>query len=181
MRFCSSFLCLSYHTVKYLSHFLKICYDALTKYLLVSFFDPQKILYPFSLSFFRYCTRSCLTIMAGVSVVHKLIKKQQENDNNSNQNSATSVKLFTSSPQWQAYQATSLPNPSSLYFGLNPINCLHRDSFGCKPIPSCNCPGEERKFQPVHICMRSVILKGVGSGTPVISTLRQVPILVNSD
>ena len=64
--------------------FLKICYDALTKGLLVFFFDPQKILYPFSLSFSRYCTRSCLTIMAGVGVVHKLLKKQQENDNNTN-------------------------------------------------------------------------------------------------
>ena len=27
------------------------------------------------LSFFRYCTRSCLTMMAGVGVAHKLLKK----------------------------------------------------------------------------------------------------------
>ena len=30
------------------------------------------------LSFFRYCTRSCLTMMAGVGVAHKLLKKQQQ-------------------------------------------------------------------------------------------------------
>ena len=92
------------------------------------------------------------------------------------------LKLFTSSPQGQAYQAMSLSNPRrSLYFGLKPINCLRKDSFGCKSIPSCNCPGEEITFQPVRICFRTVILKGVGFGTPVTSRPRQVPILVNSD
>ena len=91
------------------------------------------------------------------------------------------LKLFTSSPQGQAYQAMSLPNSRSLYFGIQPINCLRRDSFGWKSIPSCNCPGEERKLQPVSIFIRTVILKGVGSGTPVTSSLRQIPILVNSD
>ena len=54
-----------------------------------------------------------------------------------------------------------LPSPRSLYFGLNSINFLRRDSFGCESIPSCNCPGKERKFQPVHICIWNVILKGV--------------------
>ena len=34
----------------------------------------------------------------------------------------------------KAYQAMSLPNPSSLYFGLKPINCLRRDSFGSCPL-----------------------------------------------
>ena len=97
----------------------------------------------------RYCTRSCRTMMAGMGVAHKLLK------------------------------AMSLPNPRSLYFGLKPISCLHRDSFGCKSIPSCNCPGEERKFQPVRRCIRTVMLNGVGSSTPVTS-LRQVPILVNT-
>ena len=41
-----------------------------------------------------------------------------------------------------------LPNPRILYFGLKPINCLSRDSFGCKVIPSCNCPGEKEFFRP---------------------------------
>ena len=72
----------------------------------------------------------------------------------------------------------SLPNPRSLYFGLKPNNCLRKDSFGCKSIPSCNCTWKERKFQLVRICIRTMILKGVGSSTPVTS-LRQVPILVN--
>ena len=30
------------------------------------------------LSFFRYCTRSCLTMMAGVGVAHKLLKKKKQ-------------------------------------------------------------------------------------------------------
>ena len=30
------------------------------------------------LSFFRYCTRSCLTMMAGVGVAHKLLKKNKK-------------------------------------------------------------------------------------------------------
>ena len=41
-----------------------------------------------------------------------------------------------------------LPNPRIVYFGLKPINCLSRDSFGCKAIPSCNCPGEKELFRP---------------------------------
>ena len=32
----------------------------------------------FFLSFSRYCTRSCLTIMAGVGVAHKLLKKTKK-------------------------------------------------------------------------------------------------------
>ena len=55
----------------------------------------------------------------------------------------------------------SLPNPRSLHVGLKPINCLRRDIFGCKSIPGYNCPREERKFQPVHISIRTVILKRV--------------------
>ena len=94
---------------------------------------------------------------------------------------ATQLKLFTRSPRGQAYQAITLPNPMSLHFGLKPINCLRRDNFGCKSIPSCNCPGEERKFQSILSCIWTVTLKGVGSGTPVTSSLRQVPILVSSD
>ena len=43
------------------------------------------------------------------------------------------------------------------------------------------CPVEEKKNQPVRICLRTVILKRVGSGTPVTSSLTQVPILFNSD
>ena len=79
----------------------------------------------------------------------------------------------------------SLPNPRSLYFGPKPINCLRRDSFGFKSIPSCNCPGKERNFQPVCIMHLDGDTErgGIsGSGTPVTSTsVRQVPILVNSD
>ena len=30
------------------------------------------------INFSRYCTRSCLTMMAGVDVAHKLLKKKQE-------------------------------------------------------------------------------------------------------
>ena len=37
-----------------------------------------------------------------------------------------------------------------------------RDRFGCKSILRCSCPGKERKFQPVRICIRTVILKGWG-------------------
>ena len=59
------------------------------------------------------------------------------------------LKLFTGRSQGQAYQAMSLPNPMSLYFGFKPINCLRRDSLGCKSIPNWN-PGEERKFQPIY-------------------------------
>ena len=33
------------------------------------------------LSFFRYCTWSCLTMMAGVGVAHKLLKKKQKKKN----------------------------------------------------------------------------------------------------
>ena len=55
------------------------------------------------------------------------------------------------------------PWPKLLYLGRKPINsyCLCSDNFCCKSIPSCNCPGKERKFQPVLICIRMVILKGV--------------------
>ena len=44
------------------------------------------------------------------------------------------------------------PNPISLYFRLKPINCLRRDSFGCKSIPSCNFAScKSRKTSPVHV------------------------------
>ena len=87
------------------------------------------------------------------------------------------INLFTNS-SGAGMQAMFRPKPyRSLYFGLKPINCLRRDS--CKSIPSCNCPGEEGKFQSVRVCIRCT-LKGVGSGTPVPSTsLRQL--LVNCD
>ena len=132
-----------------------------------------------SLSFCRYCSRSSLTIMAGVGVAHKLPKKKKKKIQYKSLIKPPQLKLFTSSPQGQAYQAMSLPNPRSLYFGLKPINRLRRDSFGCKSIPSYNCPGEERKFQPVHISIRTVILKRMESGTPVTSSLRQVPIFLS--
>ena len=136
----------------------------------------------YSLSFCRY-SRSSLTIMAGVGVANKFPKKKKKKKKIQYKSSTKppQLKLFTSSPQGQAYQAMSLPNPRSLNFGLKPINCLRRDIFGCKSIPSYNFPEEERKFQPVHISIRTVILKRVGSGTPVTSSLRQVPVLVNSD
>ena len=154
------------------------------------------------LFFSQYCTRSCLNIMACVGVAHKLLKykspgratsrscsqspekpggREKVTHINKSLTKPPQLKLFTSSPQGQAYQAMSLPNPRSLYFGLKPINCLRRDSFGYKSILSYNCPGEERKFQPVRICIWLVILKDLGSGTPVTSSLRQVPTLVNSD
>ena len=38
------------------------------------------------------------------------------------------------------------------------------------------------EFQSIRVCIRTVILKGLGPGTPVPSTsLRQVPSLVNDD
>ena len=41
------------------------------------------------------------------------------------------------------------PNPSSLYFRLKPINCLRRESFGCKSIPSFNFAScKSRKTSP---------------------------------
>ena len=89
------------------------------------------------LSFSRYCTQSCLTIMVDVGVAHKLLKKQKTNKKKITILIFTKppqLKLFTSSPQGQTYQAMSLPNPRSLYFGLKPTNC--------KSIPSCNCPGK---------------------------------------
>ena len=55
------------------------------------------------------------------------------------------------------------PNPRPLYFGLKSINCLRRDSFDCKSIPSCNCPGEKGNFQSVRVCIQTVIPKGVRS------------------
>ena len=133
-------------------------------------------------AFFRYCTRSCLTMLAGEGVAHRLlIKKKKKIQEYKPLTKPPQLKLFTSSPQGQTHQTMSLPNSRSLYFGLKCINCLCRDSFGCKSIPSCNCPGKERKVQPVRICIRTVILKGVGSGTPVTSSLRQLPILVHID
>ena len=114
-------------------------------------------------------------MMAGVDVAHKLLK-MQEKDNNTNLTKPPLLKLFTSSPHGQAYQAMTL----LLYFGLKPINCHRRDSFGCKSIPSCSCPGKQRKTFQVRIYIRKVIPKGMGSSTPVTSH-RQVPILVNSD
>ena len=116
--------------------------------------------------------------MAGVGVA---VKKQEKDNSTNLLTKPPQLKLFTGSPQGQAYQVMSLPNLRSLYFGLKLINCLHRDSFGCKSFPSCNCPGEERKFQPIRICIRTVILKGVGSGIHVTSSLKQLPIFVNSD
>ena len=126
--------------------------------------------------------------MADVGVAHSYIKKTTTTKNNKKNKKKITIQVFdkplqlqllTSSSQGQAYQVMSLPNPRPLYFGLKPINCLPRDSFGCKSIPSCNCPGKERKFQP---SIRTVIRKGVGSGTPVTSTsLRQLPIPVNRD
>ena len=88
------------------------------------------------------------------------------------------LKLFTSSSQGHAYQAMSLPNPRSLYFGLKPINCLRRDSFGCKSIPSCHCPGEERKSQPARTRTRTATPKGV---EPAYPSPRQAPNPANSD
>ena len=117
-------------------------------------------------------------------MAHKLLKKKQKKNKKKIIQYKSLIKppqskIFTSSSQGQVYQALSLPNPRPLYFGLKPINCLPRDSFGCKSIPSCNCPGKERKFQP---SIRTVIRKGVGTDTPVTSTsLRQILILVISD
>ena len=130
-------------------------------------------------SFCRYCSRSCLTMMAGVGVVHQLLKKR--NNWYKSLTKPPQLKLFTSSPQGQASKPFPCPNPRPLYFGLKPI-CLRSDRFGCKSMPSCNCLGGEGKFQSVRVCIRTTWLKRVGSGTPVPSTsLRQVPILVNGD
>ena len=51
----------------------------------VSCYDIASHPVPFSLSFCQYCTPSCLTMMAGVGVADKLLKKKkQEKDNNTN-------------------------------------------------------------------------------------------------
>ena len=86
--------------------------------------------------------------MAGVGMAHKLLK----NNTDLWQSHTSQLKLFTSSPQGQASKPCPCPNPRSLYFGLKLINCLCRDSFGCKSIPSCNCPGGKRKIS-IHPCM----------------------------
>ena len=95
---------------------------------------------------------------------------------------ATSVKTVYKQSSGTDIQAMSLPKPYVIIFRTKPVNCLRRYSFDCKSIPSCNCPGEKRKFQSIRACIRTVILKGVGSGTPIPSTsLRQIHILVHSD
>ena len=63
-----------------------------------------------------------------------------------------------------------LPNPRILYFGHKPINRLCRDSFGCKAIPSCNCSGENRVLQTIRVCIRTMILKGLGPSSPALPT-----------
>ena len=118
------------------------------------------------LSFSRQYTRSYLTMMACVGVAHKLLKKKKSH-------------LFLNR------HTKPCPFPALGHYILDLTHQLSPQRqlwlFGCKSIPSCSCPGEERKFQPVRICILMVILKGVGFGTPVTSSLRQVPILVNSD
>ena len=114
----------------------------------------------FFLSFSPYWTRLCLTMMAGVSVARKLHKNKKKITIQIF-DEATSVEII-----YKQSSGTGIPShvPAqhrSLYFGLKPVNCLHRDRFGCKSILSCSCPGKERKFQPVRICIRTVILKGV--------------------
>ena len=116
-----------------------------------------------ALCFCRYCSRSCLIMMTGVGVAHKLLKKIIQI-----LDKGTSVETIYKQSSGTGIQAMSLPKARSLYFGLKPIYCLHRDCIGCKSIPSCNCPGEEGKFQSVCICIRTKILKGLGSGDLVL-------------
>ena len=67
-----------------------------------------------------------------------------------------------------------------LYFGLKPINCFRRVSFGCKSIPSCFCPGEG-VFEVIHINIWTVILRRVGPISLALSiSIRQVPTLVSN-
>ena len=73
-----------------------------------------------------------------------------------------------------------LPNPRILDFGLKLINCLSRDSFGCKAIPSCDCPGEKRALQTIRVCIRTVIRKGVGPSSPALPLWLQTGIYILS-
>ena len=73
----------------------------------------------FSFFLSGYCTRSCLTAMAGVGVAHKLLKRKNKKKITIQIfDKATSVKTIYKQSQGQAYQAISLSNPRSLYFGL---------------------------------------------------------------
>ena len=63
-------------------------------------------------------------MMTGVGVAHKLLKKQEEDNKKKRYKSLTKpphLKLFTSSPQGQAYQAMSLPNPRNYLLDLKLI------------------------------------------------------------
>ena len=90
------------------------------------------------------------------------IKTNKKKITNKSLTKPPQLKLFTCSPQAQAYQAMSLPNPSSLYFGLKPINCLSRDSFDCKSIPSCNCPGEDKKILELRTGQNKTFINSSG-------------------
>ena len=120
-------------------------------------------------------------MMAGVGVAKLLKNNKKKITIQIPQLKLLTTFYFTSSPQGQAYQAMSCPTLGHYILDVNSSTGSEEIALVVsKSIPSCNFSGKERKFQHVHICIRTVILKGVGSSTPVTS-LRQVPVLVSSD
>ena len=89
---------------------------------------------------------------------------------------ATSVKTIYKQSQGQAYQAMSLPNLGHYILDLNPSTVSAETDSVASPFQVAIVLGKKENFSSSVY----VILKGVGSGTPVTS-LRHVPIFVNSD
>ena len=119
------------------------------------------LLTPFFLNFCKYCTESSLAMMTGMAVAHKLTKTQSRHTHAKNKYNKSSKMPLRSSPQGDSFK----PCPY-LALGLHfkPINCKlspqRRLWLYCKSIPSCNCPGKERKFSSFRLGIWTVILKG---------------------
>ena len=64
---------------------------------------------------------------------------------------------------------------------LNPSTVSAETALVVSLFQVASLLGKKENFSPIRICIRMVILKGVGFGTPVTSSLRQVPFLVNND
>ena len=101
-----------------------------------------------------------------LGVWHLRFNKKKKKKKRVLRHSHQQIKTIYKKSSGEGIHTYPLPNPRILYFGLKPIKCLSRDSFGCKVIPSCNCPGGKRALQTIRVCIRTVILKGVGPSSP---------------
>ena len=83
---------------------------------------------------------------------HISFKKKKKKKNEFCDTATSRLKTIYKNSSGERIHTYPMPNPRILYFSLKPINCLSRDSFGCKVIPSCNCPGI-KKSSSDHPCM----------------------------